>query len=415
MDSTDNTAEISVFTILECFLLSSILTLIITSGAYEYGSFGTVDFIEYWSAGQLWLQGANPYDFNAMAQLQNDVGLQDENAIMMWNPPWTLVFMAPLLFLNFLDAAKLWIAINLVLIYCSALMLCKALDYKFKNGLIIPFATLLFFYPILSCLKWGQIGIFLMFGISALLYSLRYQQFFRAGLCLCILSLKPHLFLILALALGLEVILRKRYLIILGFLTGISVLALTSYAVSPIGVHTWVASLFPSTSSGHGIEVTSWKVATLPGIIRIFCENNQLAQSRELSWLATLLGTLFYFGYRIKNSSEPRWEIHLIPILCLSFFIAPHGWPYDFSSLALGQLVVLILALKSKVLTPSLVSKMGSLFAVSLACLLLLNFGIKSQHQYFLFPVIFLIVYLAVIKNIEIHLSPKFASNDKFL
>ena len=48
------------------------------------------DFIEYWAAARLTLDGQNPYDPHLLLPLQQAAGRNTDEAVMMWNPPWSL-------------------------------------------------------------------------------------------------------------------------------------------------------------------------------------------------------------------------------------------------------------------------------------------------------------------------------------
>src|SRR5215470_9383175 len=94
---------------------------------YEYGSPGTSDFIEYWSAGQLLREGDSPYDFKKLYQRQLQLGSRHEFPIIMWNPPWLLVWIYPLLWLPFLSAALMWVVLSGALLLISATLIWKTL------------------------------------------------------------------------------------------------------------------------------------------------------------------------------------------------------------------------------------------------------------------------------------------------
>src|SRR5438477_8868221 len=66
------------------------------------------DFVEYWAAGRLTLQGENPYDIERMEQMQREAGRSDEG-ILMWNPPWTLPLVLPLGLLDVRTAHLVWL------------------------------------------------------------------------------------------------------------------------------------------------------------------------------------------------------------------------------------------------------------------------------------------------------------------
>ncbi len=50
------------------------------------------DFLEYWASGRLNITGGNPYDPNQMMTLEQTVGWNLDNALMMLNPPWVLSY-----------------------------------------------------------------------------------------------------------------------------------------------------------------------------------------------------------------------------------------------------------------------------------------------------------------------------------
>src|SRR6476620_2794980 len=54
------------------------------------------DFVEYWSAGDVFLSDGNPYDPEALSgSLSNALGEERSSTTMMWNPPWTLPLTEP--------------------------------------------------------------------------------------------------------------------------------------------------------------------------------------------------------------------------------------------------------------------------------------------------------------------------------
>src|SRR5437773_620254 len=52
------------------------------------------DFAEYWAAGHLEARGENPYDPERIHELEQQLGRETE-AVLMWNPPWTLPLVLP--------------------------------------------------------------------------------------------------------------------------------------------------------------------------------------------------------------------------------------------------------------------------------------------------------------------------------
>src|SRR5438034_6570224 len=71
------------------------------------------DFIEYWAAARLTLDGENPYDPAKLLPLQKAAGRDTDEAVMMWNPPWSLAVVLPLGLFSAREAQLLWLLVNL--------------------------------------------------------------------------------------------------------------------------------------------------------------------------------------------------------------------------------------------------------------------------------------------------------------
>src|SRR5262245_13359497 len=60
------------------------------------GSPSVKDLLEYWSAGQLLLNGEDANDQERLYQIQLQAGYDEDDPIVMYNPPWLLVWIYPL-------------------------------------------------------------------------------------------------------------------------------------------------------------------------------------------------------------------------------------------------------------------------------------------------------------------------------
>ena len=67
----------------------------------DAGKIPLYDFIEYWSASRVLVQGGNPYDSAELLAAQRGAGWVDPKPIMMWNPPWTFPLLIPFSMLSF--------------------------------------------------------------------------------------------------------------------------------------------------------------------------------------------------------------------------------------------------------------------------------------------------------------------------
>ena len=158
--------------------------------------FGTHDFIEYWSAYSVLVAGGNPYDPQAMLAVQQGLGSNVSSPLMMWLPPWALLLLFPILPFDFQDSATIWLLCN-VFFAIGAGTLSVAAFSSSKVHIISGAIAGIVFMPTIMCMELGQISLFLAFGTSLLLWSLEKKSAPLVGLSLCLLGLKPHLFLLI--------------------------------------------------------------------------------------------------------------------------------------------------------------------------------------------------------------------------
>ena len=71
------------------------------------------DFVQYWSAGRLQLQGRNAYSPELLSQVERTAGRTADGPLMMWNPPWTLFFVMPFAAVSYPVGRLLWLLLAL--------------------------------------------------------------------------------------------------------------------------------------------------------------------------------------------------------------------------------------------------------------------------------------------------------------
>src|SRR5262249_55422255 len=86
------------------------------------------DLVQYWAAGHLNAHGENPYDPDKLLPLQRGAGRNTKEAVMMWNPPWTLTFVMPFGIMDSRAAQLLWLLIGFIFIGVSADCLWRLYD-----------------------------------------------------------------------------------------------------------------------------------------------------------------------------------------------------------------------------------------------------------------------------------------------
>lgn len=275
------------------------------------------DFIEYWAAGRLNLHGENPYDPQRVEELERSVGL-DSEAILMWNPPWTLALVMPLGLLDCRVAHLLWLCVHLlVLIWCiDALWLLYggAAEHRLRARMLA-----FVFVPTLFCLTAGQIGPLLLLGAVGFLLGMKHGRDGWAGAAAVLLAVKPHLAYLFWLALLLWIVRQRRWAVLGGgLLTGCLAVV--------------VALLFnPHVLSQYWYTFThqppaQYRSPTLGMALRMLLGE----QHFRLQFLTMLPGLAWLALHWKRYRDTWEWSERLPLLLLASMLTAPYGaWLFD--------------------------------------------------------------------------------------
>ena len=143
------------YRILMLILLLGILGVLGTRLVNEshYGGLGTADFIQYWSAASLLIDGKDPYDPGLLLKVQQDLGRTQPQPLRMWNPPWLLIVLLPVLSFDFGLSTAVWLTINLGIILFSGTFIWRFFGGSTGAALLVAWITSVSFFPFLLC--WG--------------------------------------------------------------------------------------------------------------------------------------------------------------------------------------------------------------------------------------------------------------------
>jgi len=266
------------------------------------------DFIEYWSAGKLFVHGANPYSGPLILALEKSRGFTPDAPLIMLNPPWALPMVAPLGFLPPLAALVLWIVAGAGCILASLVLL----EVPPKNR------TLAFlFAPVLGCFAMEQSSPFLLLGFSLFLRFNRSRPFL-AGASLTLMAIKPHLFMVFWVILLADCIYRWRFTILAGLASS---LACVSALVTLAHPHVWqdyFALLHESTLDQNAYP-------TLPSLLRAVI-------NVKLAWIATIplcLAIAWGIAYYWRRRSGWDWRREGMLVMLVAVLTSPYCWIAD--------------------------------------------------------------------------------------
>ena len=189
------------------------------------------DYIEYWAAERLLVEGHNPYDPAGILHEQQAAGMADSAPKVSLSPPVAVFFALPLGMLNAKTGLIVWQLVSLACLCLSILLLWQEFGRQGSGYHLLG----LCFPPAISCLMAGQLGIFFLLSAAFFLRFNRTQPWL-AGAALLPCALKPHLFLPLAVVLALWSLRRRDLRVPVGFLLALVVSCSLSLWVDP---HIW--------------------------------------------------------------------------------------------------------------------------------------------------------------------------------
>jgi hypothetical protein len=299
-----------------------------------FGSVGSLDFIEYWSAARLAMDGGNPYDPTALLAVERAAGWLREDPLLMWNPPWTLAIIMPLALLPFRVAAFFWLLLGLVLLLTSGFLLWRYVapqDRRYWIGLLLAAG----FVPAWFALHLGQISPWLLAGVVGFLWAERKGRDLVAGAALALLTIKPHVTFLFFLAAVWWISREGRWWILVGWLAAL---------VGASGIVLLLdGNIFGEYLAAAASPPLYWVTPTLGAWLRrVFG-----AQRRWLQFLPSLLGILGLALWLWRRRGPWRWDMTAGPLLLASVATAAYGWSHDQLVLLPAVAAVVSRALKS--------------------------------------------------------------------
>jgi hypothetical protein len=276
------------------------------------------DYVEYWAAGRLNLEGKNPYSPAELLPLERFAGRDTDEAIMMWNPPWTLSLAMPLGALPAREGQFVWLLLQAGSIIAAAALLWKCFGGNADKAWIAV-AVSLGFVPTLFLFQSGQISGFLVLGAALFIWGTQRGYDFLAGAAAVLLAVKPHLAYLLWLAIALHAVSHRRYRIILG---GVVVGAIATAIPMLFNPQVWTH--YVAAYRDH--PPAQWVSLTIGSVLR-------LALGEEKFWLQfvpVLAGVGWFAAVWKKHWRSWNWAERTPAIILVSFVTAPYGaWHFD--------------------------------------------------------------------------------------
>lgn len=282
-----------------------------------YGSAGTHDFIAYWSATRLILEGGNPYNRDALYRVEKGLGWPEERPWLAMNPPWLGIVLAPFGLLPFREAVFLWLLSNMLVMGLATYFLWQVFAIE-ANGRFLwaAMATAFLFPQTLSAIFSGQVSPLVLLGISGTLFYIERNRGFWAGAMLVLTTLKPQLICLLLPGILLWSVRQKRWGVPIGFSAALLALLFPLQLLFP----NWLPSYLTSIIGSPPLD---WFTPTIGGAMSYY-------QGTTLSW-AKLLWVAFLPVVLIPlyRREETDWPAFTSLLLLLTLPTTTFAWGID--------------------------------------------------------------------------------------
>ncbi len=310
-----------------CVLLGSVCVVEATGYAWllspvlggssrdRFGRVAGADFRAFHAAAHFAHLGepASAYDDARMTSFQREIFGESTRLIAWRYPPSTLTLIRPLGGFGYAGAFALWVALGLLVLAVATFALSRRVDLT---------AAVLLSPSVAFTVVTGQIGLFLAAPLIAGLGLLRRAPF-AAGLCLGLLVCKPHLALLLPLAL----LAGRERRALAGACVTVALLVGGSLAL--MGWEPWV--LFAHDLLIHGAAAFRQARPEWARIPTTYILAREMGANAPVAWgihggLALVGLALLVRGWRRAETSDARRALLFVASTLL---LVPYVWDYD--------------------------------------------------------------------------------------
>ena len=270
------------------------------------------DLTSYWAAAHLVRQ--NPYSSDLVSILEHKSGIAVGNPpLVMRNPPWAIPFVLPLGAVSYRVGFAVWTVLSIVLVVgCT-----RAIWHLFDPvGSIYAVLLPLIFGPTIVLLILGQWSALVLLGITGFLFAAERGSDWIAGASLLLVMGKPHVALILLVAIVLWTVQTKRWRIIYS-----AVLATAAASIVVLSLNPHVFAQFLEHTRGVLDEEVAYPNAG--GLLY------RITGKREFALIPQLGGLAWISFYWKKHRSSWDWKRNGMLVLAVSIACSYYSYPYD--------------------------------------------------------------------------------------
>lgn len=285
------------------------------------GSLGQSDFLPYWTAAYVFVRGGDAYSTPALdeafrTQRPTQYAATDPIYRPPWalGPPWAVLLLAPLGWLPFEVAARLWLMLTLALISGAAIGTWHSLGGAARGRPWWAVLLALCFVPALIVITLGQIVALVLAGLVASVTALQVRRDGVAGAALLLALIKPQLMFLAVPAVLLWALWRGRWRVWAGLAVSLLMAIAVFTLLAPNGLAGYV-------NYARSYDFSRHASATIGGVVRAYGNTDALrwigvAALPVLPWLARAI------------DRDGIWT-GVNAALLIALPSAPYGWNYD--------------------------------------------------------------------------------------
>jgi hypothetical protein len=301
--------------------------LIIGLAAWNMTRFGQIadtisipqgDFLRYWAAGRVLLQGGNPYGAQSMLQIEQGLGWQESEPRMMWNPPWTLPFLLPFALMPFWVSRAVWFLISVIILASYAGILWQRYGGSTNRTWIAGLGAFAF-VPSVSALVGGQISPLVLAGLGGFLWAIEREHFLLAGVFTVLIAVKPHLLYLFWVFLLLWIFEQRRLRILYSAAITLLLSSALVLCVNPRILYTYFEAARTQSS------LLDWQTPTWGVVLHMISPWQPSWLRFAQSGIGIVVAVYLWRCWRRDFS----WYRHLTPISFLSVVTSSYTWTYD--------------------------------------------------------------------------------------
>lgn len=344
---------------------------------------GDRDLQAYWSSAYLFAHGQDFSDPVKLGEIERTLTTHDEpETLYSWFSPIGNVILLPLTFIPFTRAVSYWLILNILVLFLSILLIWDNTDSRTWIPLLAAFG---FSMSVIS-LIFGQINFLEVLGLALFLSLSRWNKPYFAGASLVLTTIKPHLVILTLPILLLDLLRKKEWKVLAGFIAVLLLCAAILFIFYPA----WVQSSMVVVTSGMS---NVRETPTVNGLLVLLGEN----LAGKAIWLVALLAEVVWWYLR-GNQWERRRFIDIS--LAVGLIVSPIGWSYD-------QIMLLfpILTLLSWVVRGALPRAMSGIVIGVLLFADLLTYLLRastpSDVWFVWVPVVILGLYLSALRQLK--------------